>query len=225
MRRSIFRTCFLVGLLALALSTALFFTLRYREARNETYAALRQEAAYAEQGLMLSGEPYLHALGDVNRVTWIRADGSVIYDNEFDAPANQGRFAEVRRALAEGEGQGIRKSESSGLETMYYARLCADGTVLRLSRPLSAVRTALIAVSPAAWVVLLTLLLSLGLSWRASRSIVLPINEMNLERADAAPYPELTPLVERIAEQKRTRLRPAGRRREERPLQIPPWKL
>ena len=204
MRRSIFRTCFLVGLLALALSTALFFTLRYREARNETYAALRQEAAYAEQGLMLSGEPYLHALGDVNRVTWIRADGSVIYDNEFDAPANQGRFAEVRRALAEGEGQGIRKSESSGLETMYYARLCADGTVLRLSRPLSAVRTALIAVSPAAWVVLLTLLLSLGLSWRASRSIVLPINEMNLERADAAPYPELTPLVERIAEQKRT---------------------
>lgn len=204
MSRAIFRASFLMGLLVLILSTAMFFALRYSQARDETYAALRQEAGYAEQGLMLAGEDYLHALGDVNRITWIRPDGSVLYDNQVEFPANQGHFAELQVALEQGEGQGVRKSESSGVETMYYARLCADGTVLRLSRPLSAVRTALISVSPALWVVVLALMLSMLIAYRASERIVRPINEMDLHRADAAPYPELMPLVDRIQEQNRT---------------------
>ena len=205
MSRAIFRTSLFVGLLVLMLTTVVFFFLRYSQAQDETYAALQQEAAYAEQGLLQGGETYLQSLGTVNRITWIRPDGSVIYDNEFPNESNQRACPEVETALTEGVGQGIRQSGSSGVQTMYVARLCADGTVLRLSRPLSAVRTAIVSVTPVLWVVVLATLLSLLVAFRASKRIVRPINEMDLDHDDAAaPYPELTPLLERIQEQKRT---------------------
>ena len=205
MSRAIFRTSLFVGLLVLMLTTVVFFFLRYSQAQDETYAALQQEAAYAEQGLLQGGENYLQSLGSVNRITWIRPDGSVIYDNEFPKESNQRDCPEVETALTEGVGQGIRQSGSSGVQTMYVARLCADGTVLRLSRPLSAVRTAIVSVTPVLWVVVLATLLSLLVAFRASKRIVRPINEMDLDHDDAdAPYPELTPLLERIQEQKRT---------------------
>ena len=205
MSRAIFRISLLVGMLVLVFSTALFFALRYTQAKDETYAALRQEAVYAEQGLMQGGEDYLRSLGEINRITWIRPDGSVLFDNEFPNEGSQFDCPEVKTALSDGEGQGIRRSGSSGVQTMYVARLCADGTVLRLSRPLSAVRTAILSVTPALWAVVLAALLSMLAAFRASKRIVRPINEMDLDHDDAAaPYPELTPLLERIQEQKRT---------------------
>ena len=205
MSRAIFRTSLLVCLLVLIFTAGVFFFLRRSQVEDETYAALRQEAFYAEQGLLRSGEEYLRDLGSINRVTWISPDGEVMFDSEFPDETNQLSRPEVRAALDTGEGQGIRRSTRSGVQTMYVARLCADGTVLRLSRPLSAVRTAIASVTPALWVVVLALLLSLLSAFRSSKRIIRPINEMDLDHADAAaPYPELTPLLERIQEQKRT---------------------
>ena len=205
MSRAIFRTSLLVCLLVLIFTAGVFFFLRRSQAEDETYAALRQEAFYAEQGLLRDGEEYLRDLGSINRVTWILPDGEVAYDSVFPDENNQLSCPEVRAALDTGEGQGIRRSRRSGVQTIYVARLCADGTVLRLSRPLSAVRTAIASVTPALWVVVLALLLSLLSAFRSSKRIIRPINEMDLDHADAAaPYPELTPLLERIQEQKRT---------------------
>jgi two-component system phosphate regulon sensor histidine kinase PhoR len=205
MSRAIFRTSLIVCLLVLIFTAGVFFVLRRSQAEDETYAALRQEAFYAEQGLLRNGEEYLRDLGSINRVTWISPDGEVMFDSEFPDETNQLSRPEVRAALDTGEGQGIRRSTRSGVQTMYVARLCADGTVLRLSRPLSAVRTAIASIRPALWVVVLALLLSLLSAFRASKQIIRPINEMDLDHEDAAaPYPELTPLLERIQEQKRT---------------------
>ena len=95
MSRAIFRISLLVGLLVLVFSTALFFALRYTQAKDETYVALRQEAVYAEQGLMQGGEDYLRSLGDINRITWIRPDGSVLFDNEFPNEGSQFDCPEV----------------------------------------------------------------------------------------------------------------------------------
>ena len=66
MSRAIFRMSLFVGLLVLMFTTVVFFFLRYSQAQDETYAALQQEAAYAEQGLLHGGEDYLRALGSVN---------------------------------------------------------------------------------------------------------------------------------------------------------------
>ena len=205
MRKTIFRSSFLLGVLVLLLCALLFFALQVRQTMDETYLALKQEAVYAEHGLQLSGQHYLETLGEINRITWITSDGEVLYDSEFSLPIpNQLHCAEVAAAASSGEGQGIRRSESSGSETMYYARLCDDGTILRLSRPMSAVRDALISVSPILWILLLVLMISALLSFRTARQIVRPINEIDLDNLDVIPYPELTPLLHRIREQKQT---------------------
>ena len=205
MRKTIFRSTFLLGVLVLLLCATLFFALQYRQIMDETYLALKQEAVYAEHGLRLSGQHYLETLGEINRITWITSDGEVLYDSEFSLPIpNQMHCAEVAAAAASGEGQGIRRSESSGSETMYYALRCDDGTILRLSRPMSAVRYALVSVSPILWVLLLVLMISALLSFRTARQIVRPINELDLDNLDVIPYPELTPLLHRIREQKET---------------------
>ena len=211
MTRTVFRSCFLMGAIVLLLCVLLFFGLQYRQVMDETYAALQQEAVYAEHGLMISGQPYLETLDKVNRITWITAEGDVIYDSVFSQPiANQLHCREVSAALETGEGQGIRKSESSGEETMYYALVCEDGSILRLSRPLSAVRYAFVAVSPVLWVLVLVLLISGLLAFQTAKQIVKPINALKLNQLDSAPYPELTPLISHIREQKQTILEQAG---------------
>jgi len=205
MTKTIFRNIFLVGLSVLLLCAGLFFGMQYSQTEEETYAALSQEALYAEKGLMLNGKAYLEALDDVNSVTWIATDGEVLYDSEMTPPIpNQSDCSEVRAAFETGEGHGSRKSESTGESTMYYARLCPDGTVLRLRRPLSVIYYALLAVSPVFWVLVLVLLISSVLAFRAAKQIVKPINEIDLEHPDSNTYPELAPLIEKIQEQKMT---------------------
>ena len=204
MIKTIFRNTFLVGILVLILCAILFFGIQYSQVKDEAYDALQQEAVYAEKGLMLSGETYLKSLDAADRVTLIDGSGSVLYDSEYPLPvANQKDCPEVQAALAEGEGQGIRRSESSGETAMYYARKCADGTILRLSRPLSAVRQALIVISPVMWVLVLVLLISGVLAFRVAKQIVRPINDMDLDHPEST-YPELAPLVGKIKEQKMT---------------------
>ena len=205
MVKTIFRNAFLVGILVLLLCAVLFFGIQYSQVEEETYAALQEEAVYAEKGLMLSGVIYLKSLGHVNRVTWIDSYGSVLYDSEYATPvSSQKDCPEVQAAMTQREGQGIRKSESSGVSTMYYARRCEDGTVLRLSRPLSAVRKALLAVSPVMWVLVLVLLISGVLAFRVAKQIVRPINDIDLDHPDTNTYPELAPLVSKIQEQRMT---------------------
>ena len=205
MTRTIFRSTFLVGLLVLLLCGGLVFWVQYTQTMEETYAALQQEAVYAEQGMLLGGTDYLASLGRVNRVTWIDGEGGVLYDSEFPLPiANQKECAEVQAAMTSGEGRGIRRSESSGEDTMYYALKCDDGSILRLSRPLSAVQEAWLTVSPVLWLLVLVLLISVALSFRAARKIVKPINSLDLDNPDLDTYPELSPLISRIQEQKQT---------------------
>ena len=205
MTKTIFKSVFTVGISVLLLCAVLFFGLQYRQTNDETYAALQQEAVYAESGLQIGGKAYLEMLGSINRVTWIADDGSVLYDNAFTGNiANQHNYTEVKNAFETGEGKSIRKSESSGETAMYYALRCADGTVLRLSRPLSAVQSAFAAVSPVLWVIVLVLMISGVLAFRAAKQIVEPINALDLDDPSADIYTELSPLVSRIQVQNLT---------------------
>ena len=88
---------------------------------------------------------------------------------------------------------------------MYYAVRCEDGSVLRLSRTLGAVRYALVTVSPVLWMVVLVLIFSGTLAFRAASTILEPVNSIDLDKPDASKtYPELAPLVGRIEEQNLT---------------------
>ena len=206
MTGKIFRYTFVMGLLVLLLSAVLFVGLQYSHTKDETSSVLKQEAEYAASGVMLSGESYLDSLGSRDGVTWIGADGKVLYDSESGPNVeNQGECPEVVDAANNGEGHSVRKSEISGKDTMYYALRCSDGTVLRLSRPLSEVWSVLIRVSPVLWVAVLVLVLAGIFSLRAAKQITKPINEIEIDGVDRVKvYPELEPLVGRIREQNLT---------------------
>lgn len=214
MTKKIFIFSFSLGVLILLISTVIFFGIQYVQTMDETYAALQGEASYAASGLEAGGIEYLRSLDNTNRITWISPDGSVLYDSEHPGlDMNQGGFPEVQKALLEGSGQGVRRSLSGGTQTMYYAFLCGDGTVLRLSRPLAAVKNAFQAVIPMLGGLLLVLVISAVLSFHIARSIANPINRLDLDNlGQAAVYPELYPLVERLREQRETIERQADER-------------
>ncbi len=206
MTKKIFIHSFLLGTLVLILCSAIFFGIQYRETMDETYDALKGEAKYAASGMAHGGLEYLKSLEDINRITWIDRDGSVLYDSEYpDLDRNQAEFSEVREAFEIGEGQGIRLSQSGGQSTLYYAFRCADDTVLRLSRPLSRVQAAFHSISPVLWVFVLVFLISGVISFRVANQILKPVNDINLEHLDGYnSYPELRPLIDKLQEQKLT---------------------
>ena len=205
MTGKIFRYSFLCGVLALLLCTALFFGLQYRQNLDESVQTLQQETAYVAQGLRIGGRGYLTQLPPEKRVTWMDASGEVLYDSQQQNLPNQRELAEVSAAMAGGTGFATRSSGSEGVTTMYYAQKLEDGTIVRLSLPVSAVRAALITVSPVLWVFVLVLTLSGALSFRAAKQIVQPINELDLDRPEQIKtYQELAPLVSRLQEQRLT---------------------
>ncbi len=205
MTKAIFRNAFLVGISVLLLCAVLFFGLQYTQIKEGTFSQLREKTAYAAAGLSVGGEDYLEMLDSTDRVTWISAEGAVLYDSlETASHGDQRVFPEVAEALVNGEGESIRAAEDHG-SSMFFALSCEDGTILRLARPMSAVRSALAAVSPVLWILVLVLLLSGVLAFRSAKQIVAPINDLDIDDPDPQKiYPELAPLVSRIQEQKLT---------------------
>ena len=215
MTKTIFRNTFLVGVLVLIVCAVLFVGLQYTQTIDENKAALKQEASYVKSGLEKDGTDYLKLLDKTNRITLIDSEGNVSYDNEYSAPLpNQGGYEEVSKAYQSGEGSAVRKSDSSGQQTIYYAIKLNDGTVLRISRPVSAVTHALVTVSPILWVLVLVLIISGILAFRAAKQIVTPINELDLDNPGDNNYPELAPLLDKIEEQRMTIQEEASIRQE-----------
>ncbi len=97
---------------------------------------LRSESELAARGVTLSGLSYFDDLNTEDyRITWIRPEGSVLYDNEAD-PREMGNHlerAEVKQALATGYGEAERYSSTLTDKQLYSARLLPDGSVLRVS--------------------------------------------------------------------------------------------
>ncbi len=205
MTKRIFLYTFFVGISVVVLCMLLFFGLQYKKTNDDAIEALREETAYAGKGLAIGGIEYLKTLDDTDQITWIGHDGSILYDNAGnDVNEKLNQRPEVEAALANGEGQATRKSYVTDKSTLYYALRLEDGTVLRLSRPLSAFHLALKTVSPVMWILVLVLTISGILAFRTANRIVAPINAVDLDDPKALEYPELSPLVSRIKDQNLT---------------------
>lgn len=211
MTGKIFRSCFLVGLAIMVLCTALFVAVMASRYEDQVYQEMEETAVYVKRGMEESGGDYLSGLEDLEggqRLTWIAADGTVLYDSEADPAAmeNHADREEVIQALEEGTGQSKHLSNTLLQKTLYYAVRLDDGTVLRLSCQETTMGALIISVlQPILWIVVLALVLSGVLASRLSRQITKPINNIDLEnpRLDDA-YEELFPLVGRLREQNRT---------------------
>ena len=92
-------------------------------------------------------------------------------------------------------------------ETFYCASRLSDGSVLRLAVTENSIWALLLAVlQPAAVVVIVVLILGAILANRVARRIVAPVNALDLEHPEQndGSYEELSPLLSKIARQKRT---------------------
>ena len=137
------------------------------------------------------------------RLTWIAADGSVIYDTQTGELENHMERAEVKEAMQNGEGESRRYSSTLMEKTIYYAKRLDDGTVLRISTSSATAGKLLLGMlRPIVIVLIAALVLSLIFADRLAKRIVEPLNGLDLDRPlenDASE--ELSPLLNRINRQ------------------------
>ena len=215
MTKKIFQSIFLVAGAVLLASLLIIMGFLYSYFGGVEENQLRDELSLASAAVESSGTDYLSQLTAGRcRLTWIAADGSVLYDTKTDAESleNHASRAEVSQALSTGTGESTRYSSTLLEKTMYYAQRLTDGTVLRIS--ISRATVGMIAVGmlqPLLLVLIVALILSGMLARRLSRRIVDPLNSLDLEHPlDNDAYEELSPLLKRIHHQHveiRTQLR------------------
>ena len=208
MTGKILRISYLVAISALLASALLFFGVMYRDYEDGAFARLRAEAAAIAQGLDAVGSDYFDSFAPDDRVTWIAANGTVLYDSAAPAQlleSHAGR-EEIDQALQTGEAQTSRYSKTLLQRTFYYAKLLEGGTVLRVSCTQNSLPAMiLMLLTPFLWVATLVLILCGVLSYRLARQITKPLNAINPDNPAPLPsYPELTPLFDKLREQNRT---------------------
>ena len=137
------------------------------------------------------------------RLTWIAADGSVIYDTQTGELENHMERAEVKEAMQNGEGESRRYSSTLMEKTIYYAKRLDDVTVLRISTSSATAGKLLLGMlRPIVIVLIAALVLSLIFADRLAKRIVEPLNALDLDRPlENDAYEELSPLLNRINRQ------------------------
>ena len=208
MTKRIFHATLLVGVAVLIASLTLVMGALYSYFGRVQESQLRDELSLAAVGVEQNGMDYLKQLeSDQYRITWLGADGAVLYDTQADAESmeNHAQRQEVQQALATGEGESSRYSDTLLQKTVYYAKRLPDGTVLRLSA--IRVTTGVLVLNmlqPILLVLAAALILSGVLASRLARRITEPLNRLDLEHPlENDTYEELAPLLRRMEHQRR----------------------
>ena len=169
---------------------------------------VRDEAEYVKVGIEEVGEAYLS--GNVGKTTDIRitltdSEGNVLYDNEAEASKlpNHSSRPEFIQAMEDGQGEIVRYSETLSHQTFYYAVKLNDGRILRLAKTTDSVFHTLL--SSFIWLgilMLLIILVEIVLVQRQTKSLIEPVNNLDLEHPlSNVCYEELRPLLMRVDQQ------------------------
>lgn len=214
MKRRIFWYMCQVALFSMVLATAVASFLLCRDMQTQMKRSVVTEVNYLQSAMEVSGEAFLTHLasrgdgGNVNRITWIAADGSVLYDSYADNQSleNHSSRPEVMQALRIGRGESTRLSRTLSEQTYYYARRLSDGTVIRVASTMrSGLASAIHTIPWMAAMAVVIMGLAMLLSDFQTRRIVEPINRLNPDEPQAEKiYDELSPLVRRLEKQKAT---------------------
>ena len=208
MTAKLFRTSMAVAVSVMVLSIALFMGMLYQYFSDQMMTELESETWLVSRGVELDGMDYLNGLHTTSRVTWVAADGTVLYDNEADASTmeNHADREEIREALTSETGTAQRFSSTLSEQTLYVTQRLSDGTVIRLASAQKTVGLLLISmIQPILIILVLSLLLSAVLASRLSKGLIKPILSLDLEHPeDCETYDELTPILSRLKRQNDT---------------------
>lgn len=205
MKKRIFRSIYLTAMSTLVIGVVLIMAVVYNYFDKQLLENTWEKTEYLMTGVESQGTAYLEQVETDNRITYIAADGTVLYDNQANAAEmeNHNEREEIVEAMANGRGTSVRYSNTLSQKTVYCAKKLSDGTILRVSFLQHTVWylfgiTALhIGVCFAVFLVF-TWLLASG----QAKRMVKPINDLNLENPEIDEnYEELGPLVHRIRQQ------------------------
>lgn len=217
MTKRIFGGAFLVSIIAIISSVALVLGVAYTKEQQLFKSQLEQQAMLLA-ATMDNTTPELDVKSletlsaDIhgtfeNRITYIDAEGNVLFDNKADISEMENHLdrEEVIAAKQSGTGTAIRESYTMSEMTVYCARTIGYGCVVRVSGTMD---TALARIGSMWWevllVVLIAALVSLGVAALVARAVVKPINSIDLRNPDInESYGEIAPLLHRISEQNR----------------------
>ncbi len=209
MTKRIFRAIMSVSLLVCLAGMATVFGVLYRYFDSQLSEEVKNEAEYLAAAVESYGLDVLQDLPEsAERVTLVASDGTVLFDNCFDAAA-MGSHAdreEIQGALQSGAAQTLRRSDTYRKQMVYYAIRLSSGNILRISTTrytAAAVLTSMI--QPFLWIAFAILMLSGLLAAQVSHKIVEPLNQLDLEQPeDNESYVEIAPLLTKISWQKKT---------------------
>ncbi len=204
----IFRSILSATVVTLLACLVIITGILYRHSTEEQHTQLGNQLILAVSAVEKNGHAYLDSLKlQDTRVTWIAADGTVVFDSEADASTmeNHANREEVKQALSSGVGMSYRQSATLLEETLYLARQLKDGSVLRMSvTSETALSLALGLIQPIILVALIGMFFSGFLARSMARRIVEPFNRLDLDRPmENDTYEELSPLLKRISHQHR----------------------
>ena len=208
MTEKIFRSIILTAVIVLIGCFIAVGTVQYGYFTNLQRQELTAELNLAAPSVERDGLDYLESLEDTaSRVTWVAADGRVLFDSDASADEmdNHADRSEIAEALETGSGESERYSATMTEKTLYMARRLSDGSVLRVSSAFYTILTVALGSMQAFFAILLAAIaVSVLLARRLSRRIITPLNTLDLQHPlDNDAYEELSPLLKRIDQQNR----------------------
>ena len=223
MRRRIFRSTMFMAMIVLLCSISLILGSLYAYYGELQVHQLKDQLSLAATAVEHSGIYFLeHVASSRYRLTWIRRDGSVIYDTQFPAEQLENHIGreEFAEALESGHGSSIRTSDTVTERTVYEAVVLEDGSLLRISVKKDSALGLILGLLPIVMIVVAVIFfLSLHMSQRISAKIVASINAIDPEDPpETATEPEIASLLDKLHSQNhqiRMQLRELEERAEE----------
>ena len=206
MTKKIFRSIYIVALTVFVASLLLILSFLYGYFNEVQHEQLKIQTDLAARGVDNEGITYFDGLNTSKfRITWIGADGSVLFDSKSDSSSmeNHLKREEVQEALVSGYGESERFSSTLLEKSLYSAEQLKDGSILRLSMVQNSVLTLFLGMlQPICVIIVVALVLSLLLASRLSKKIVHPLNCLNLDDPlNNEGYDELSPLLIKLHSQ------------------------
>ena len=203
------RSNFVTSIIILLMSFSLTFGVLFGYFEMQMFKELQSEAGYISYAMKNEGADFINkSKGNSTRITLIAPDGTVLADTSANVEEleNHSDRKEVKDALRNGNGTSSRYSSTLMQKTMYYAERLEDGSILRVSTTEFSVLVILLGLSqPLLIIIILALVISVILSHRLAKSIIKPINNLDLDNPSAnETYEELAPLLKKISAQKKT---------------------
>ena len=147
MKRRLTCTTLLIVVVALLVSTVVGAWLYYQREIDAAHTTLQDMLVLIDAQSLVTDPDELvrqfEASGSDKRITILAPDGTVLADSKVDPSTmeNHADRPEIMEALATGWGEDQRSSDTTGIPTLYTARVLTDGMIGRVAAPLSTVNS------------------------------------------------------------------------------------